>query len=240
LTLETAVYSGLVVLVAYWVRGKAGFGSGLVAVPLLTLMWPVTLVVPVVVALDYLGSASQGIKNVDQVAWTEQLVLIPFMVAGVGVGLRLLSAVPTSLLARLLGCFVIAYAIYQMLPLPELRGSRIAARYCGLLGGLVGTLFGTGGPFYVIYLNLRGLDRTVFRATFAMNFLIDGGVRLAAFVAAGLYHLQTVGYLLAAVPIAGAGLYVGGRIQTGLSPRAFQLVIRVLLLTTGLALLLKR
>ena len=48
------------------------------------------------------------------------------------------------------------------------------------------------------------------------------------------------GYLLAAVPIAGVGLYVGGRIQTGLSQRAFQLVIRVLLLTSGLALLLKR
>jgi len=81
-TLETAVYSGLVVALAYWVRGMAGFGSGLIAVPLLTLMWPVTLVVPVVVALDYLGSASQGIKNVDQVAWPEQLVLIPFMVVG--------------------------------------------------------------------------------------------------------------------------------------------------------------
>jgi uncharacterized membrane protein YfcA len=92
----------------------------------------------------------------------------------------------------------------------------------------------------VIYLNLRGLDRSVFRATFAMNFLIDGGVRLAAFVAAGLYPRQTLGYLLAAVPIAGAGLYVGGRVQTGLSQRAFQLVIRVLLLTSGLALLLKR
>lgn len=60
------MYSALVVLRAYWVRGMASFGSGLVAVPLLTLMWPVTLVVPVVVALDYLGSASQGIKNVGQ------------------------------------------------------------------------------------------------------------------------------------------------------------------------------
>ena len=98
------------------------------------------LVVPVVVALDYLGSASQGIKNVDQVAWAEQLVLIPFMVVGVAAGLWILHAVPTSLLARILGGFVIAYAIYQMLPLPELRGSRVAASYCGLLGGLVGTL----------------------------------------------------------------------------------------------------
>ena len=64
MTLETAVYSGLVVLLAYWVRGMAGFGSGLIAVPLLTLAWPVTVVVPLVVALDYIGSASQGIRNV--------------------------------------------------------------------------------------------------------------------------------------------------------------------------------
>ncbi|HEX4994689.1 MAG TPA: hypothetical protein VFX87_06960 [Methylomirabilota bacterium] len=70
--LEPAVYSGLVVVLAYWVRGMAGFGSGLIAVPLLSLMWPVTLVVPIVVALDYLGSASQGIKSADQVAWGER------------------------------------------------------------------------------------------------------------------------------------------------------------------------
>jgi uncharacterized membrane protein YfcA len=228
LTLETAAYSALILLLAYWVRGMAGFGSGLIAVPLLTLLWPVTVVVPLVVALDYLGSAGQGVKNVEQVAWREQLWLIPFMVMS------------TAILARILGAFVIVYAIYQMLPLPELRGSRAAASYCGLLGGLVGTLFGTGGPFYVIYLNLRGLERLAFRATFAMNFLIDGGVRLAAFAAAGLFGRQTLGYLLAALPIAGAGLYVGGRIQTGLSQRTFQIVIRVLLLTSGLALLLKR
>src|SRR5258706_9988993 len=167
-----------------------GFGSGLIAVPLLTLMWPVTLVVPVVVALDYMGSASQGIGNVEQVAWWEQLVLIPFMVIGVGVGLWLLQAVSTAFLARILGCFVIAYAIYQMLPLPELRGSRVAASYCGLLGGLVGTLFGTGGPLYVIYPYLRALDPSAFPATLALYFPIYRGALVAAFVAAGLYQRQ--------------------------------------------------
>jgi uncharacterized protein len=239
-TLATAVCSALILLLAYWVRGVAGFGSGLIAVPLLSLLWPITVVVPLVVALDYLGSASQGVKNVERVAWREQLWLIPFMVVGVLAGLWVLRVMSTGVLARILGGFVIVYAIYQMLPLPELRGSRVAASYCGFLGGLVGTLFGTGGPFYVIYLSLRGLDRLAFRATFAMNFLIDGGVRLVAFTAAGLFGGQTLGYLLAAVPIAGLGLYVGGRIQTGLSPRAFTIVIRVLLLTSGLALVLKR
>ena len=158
---------------------------------------------------------------------------------GVAVGVWALRTVSTSTLARVLGGFVIAYAVYQMLPGRELSASRAASVGCGFLGGLVGTLFGTGGPFYVIYLNLRGLDRPAFRATFAVNFLIDGGVRLIAFVAGGLYGRQTLGYLLAAIPIASVGLYVGGRIQTGLSPRAFQIVIRVLLLLSGVALLLK-
>jgi uncharacterized membrane protein YfcA len=240
LTIDTALCSALILALAYWVRGMAGFGSGLIAVPLLTLMWPVTVVVPLVVALDYLGSASQGVKNAKQVAWREQLWLIPFMVAGVLAGLWVLRAMSAGILARILGGFVVAYAIYQMLPLPDLRGSHAAATYCGFLGGLVGTLFGTGGPFYVIYLNLRGVERLAFRATFAMNFLIDGGVRLIAFAVAGLFAGQTLGYLLAAAPIAGAGLYVGGRVQTGLSQRTFQIVIRLLLLVSGVALLLKR
>lgn len=103
MTLALAVYSGLVLLLSYWVRGAAGFGSGLIAVPLLTLVWSVTLVVPLVVALDYLGSAIPGVGNPRQVAWREPLILIPFMVLGVAIGVWALRAVSTSLLARVLG-----------------------------------------------------------------------------------------------------------------------------------------
>ena len=78
MTLETAVYSAVVVFAAYLVRGIAGFGSGLIAVPLLTLISPVTAVVPVVVSLDYIGSASQSVRNLDDITWREQVVLFPF------------------------------------------------------------------------------------------------------------------------------------------------------------------
>jgi len=221
------------------VRGVAGFGSGLVAVPLLTLVSPVTAVVPLVVSLDYIGSASQGIKNLNRIAWREQMVLVPFMVIGIGLGLFLLTRLPTWVLGRALGAFVIVFAIYQLLPRPSVSGSRIAATYCGTLGGLMGTLFGTGGPFYVIYLNLRSLEKSEFRATFATNFLIDGGIRLAAYAVMGLFRWETLGYLVTALPIVGAGLYIGGRIQTGLTQQAFVRLISLLLLGSGVALLLK-
>ncbi|HEY4910804.1 MAG TPA: sulfite exporter TauE/SafE family protein [Methylomirabilota bacterium] len=224
---------------AYFVRGMAGFGSGLIAVPLLSLVSPVTAVVPLVVSLDYVGSASQGIKNLGQIAWKEQLALVPFMLVGVGLGLYVLQSAPTAALGRALGAFVIVYAVYQVLPLPVLRGSRLFAIVCGLLGGLVGTLFGSGGPFYVIYLNLRNLEKTAFRATFALNFLIDGGIRLVAYVVLGLFRWETLLSTAGALPIVAAGLFLGGHIQTRFSQRTFVWVISLLLIGTGVGLLLK-
>jgi uncharacterized protein len=239
MTLDIVVYSAVVLFLAYLVRGIAGFGSGLIAVPLLTLVAPVPMVVPLVVSLDYIGSAGQGLKNWHHIAWKEQLALIPFMLVGIGGGLLVLHAISTAVLGKVLGGFVLVYAIYQLLPLPALGGSRRFAVVCGCLGGLVGTLFGTGGPFYVMYLKLRDLDKSVFRTTFATNFLIDGAIRLVSYALIGLWGWQLLVYLLVALPIVGAGLYLGGRLHTGLSQQAFVRFVSLLLLGSGAVLLLK-
>ena len=233
-------YAALVLFLAYFVRGMAGFGSGLIAVPLLTLTWPLPVVLPLVVALDYIGSAGQSIRNARHIAWREQLALVPFMVVGVAVGLYVLRAVPAALLARVLGGFVLVYAVYQLLPLPPLRRSRVLAGVCGVLGGLMGTVFGTGGPFYVIYLNLRQLDKTAFRATFASNFLLDGGIRLVAYVVVGLFRVHTLVAVIAALPVVTAALFAGGRLQARFSPRTFRWLISALLVGSGLGLLFRR
>jgi len=199
----------------------------------------VTAVVPVVVSLDYVGSAGQGVRNLERVAWAEQLTLVPFTLIGVALGLLVLRSVPTAVLSRVLGGFVVVYAFYQLLPLPPLRGSRVAAIGCGIMGGLVGTLFGTGGPFYAIYFNLRGLDKNAFRATFATNFLIDGGVRLIAYALAGLLGWATLVSVAAGLPLVAAGLYVGGRIHLGLSQRTFVRVVSLILVAAGTTLLVR-
>jgi len=236
---HTALYCVLVVFAAYLIRGIAGFGSGLVAIPLLSLAVPVPVVVPLVVTLDYAGSAGQGIRNLTRVAWREQLRLIPFMIIGIGLGLFVLRSLPSALLARTLGLFVILFAVYQWLPVPPVRGSKGLAAVGGVLGGLVGALFGTGGPFYAIYLRLRDLDKSAFRATFATNFLIDGGIRLAAYAVMGLYGRTTLLAVALALPVAAIGLLANDRIHTCLSQPLFMRLISVLLLASGAALLLR-
>jgi uncharacterized membrane protein YfcA len=141
------------------------------------------------------------------------------------------------MLKRSLGVFVLAFAVYQILPLPRLEGSRISAIPYGLLGGLVGTLFGTGGPLYIIYFNLRQLEKTALRACFATYFVIDGTVRIAGYAAFGLLSKQLLLALGLALPVAALALYVGGRTHVSIGERTFRRMISILLAAAGVALL---
>lgn len=238
-SVPTILFGVAVLFFAYLVRGVAGFGSALIAVPMLALILPLTIVVPLVVFLDYLGSASQGMNNRESIRWKEILPLLPFTLIGVAVSLYVMDSVKPEMLSLALGGFVIIFAVYQLLPTNPGQASRKISAPTGFLGGFVGTLFGTGGPFYVIYLNLRHLDKTSFRATFAAVFLIDGAMRLGGYAIKGFYTMEMLAYMALAVPVAGLGLFFGGKIHTALGRDTFVRLISVLLLGSGTALLMK-
>lgn len=240
INLHTAYAAGVVAL-AYVVRGLAGFGSGLIAIPLLVLAnIPLTTVVPTIVLLDYLASASHGIQHRKAIVWREILPLLPFTLIGVLTALYLFKTLDAHLLVKFMGGFIIMYAAYTLLADPPDEGhSRMLAIPAGGFGGLIGTLFGTGGPFYVIYLQLRGLDKTAFRATFATIFMLDGASRLAGYLAAGFYSISNFELILLMLPVMAIGLYVGGHIHLKFDQETFKRVISVLLLFSGTLLLFK-
>lgn len=240
LTLLQWLPAAAAVFLAFLVRGALGFGSGLIAVPLLVLLFPLTVVVPVVSVMEYLASATHGVVLRRAIIFGDLWALLPFSVLGLLLALLLFETVEPGSLTRALGVFVLSYALWSLLPLrSEKLHSRGWAVPLGLLAGLVGTLFGTGGPFYVIYFSLRRLDKTQFRATFATLFLVEGLVRLVGYAVTGLLDAGSLLLVLAALPMLATGLYVGGHIHVRLSQQAFQRWISVLLLAAGLSLLLK-
>jgi len=240
LSLLQLLLAVLFLIVAYFIRGIAGFGSGLIAIPLLAMMLPVTLVVPVIGLLDYLASMTHGTSNRHAIAWRDILPLLPFSFIGVAAALYLLKTTDALVLRKVLGGFVTVYGVYSLIYAgPSRQGTRWWAIPAGGFGGLVGTLFGTGGPFYVIYLRLRGLDMTAFRATVATIFFIDGGARIVGYFASGFYTRQTMLTFAMAIPIMLVALYAGGKVHTTISPRTFQRAIGLLLVVSGLSLLLR-
>lgn len=228
-------------LVAYLIRGISGFGSGLIAVPLLALLFPLTFVVQVILITDTTASLLLGARHRRLVRWDELKALLPAGVVGVILGATLLVSLPPLPLLITLGVFVLAFGVRSVL---NLHGERLISRWwappAGLIGGTVSALFGTGGPPYIIYLNHRLKDKGELRATFSALFLVEGGSRVLAFLAFGLLLDAQVWWAAAlALPLMLLGLKLGSRIHVGIAPGQLQRLIGTLLLVSGTSLLWK-
>lgn len=239
LTPAELFFSIVVIFTAYTIKGLSGFGSGLVAIPLLAFLLPITMIVPLLGLLSYSGTVMQSMHLRKQVAWRDMLPLIPFSLIGISIAVWLLINVNEIILIRVLGIFVLIYALYSLLPLHDFKGGRKWAIIAGSLGGMVGALFGTGGPFYVVYLKLRQLSKGQFRATIAMIFLVDGGARILGYAMSGLYTMQVLWMLLVLFPVLFLGMYVGHHLHLKIEQKRFNQVISLLLMVSGGMLLYK-
>lgn len=229
----------MILFAAYFIRGIAGFGSGLIAVPLLAQLLPLTFVVPIILITDFAASLALGIHTHKQVRWDEIRPLLIFGILGVVVGTTLLIKLPLTPLLVTLGILVLVFGIRSVL---NIQGTRLVARWwaapAGFIGGTVSALFGTGGPPYVIYLNHRLRDKAELRASFTGLFLIEGGARVVTFVIAGLLlNMELIMAIFAALPLVALGLYAGNRVHLGVTSEQMQRLIGVILVISGTALL---
>ncbi len=235
-------YAAAVLLLAYFVRGVSGFGSGLVAVPLLALRFPLPQVVPFMLIADFAASALVGGLHFRRVAWPEIRRLLPATLIGVAIGTGLLVSLPPAALLAILGGFILVFAVRGLLarPAPFRPASPHWAYPAALSGGAVSGLFGTGGPPYVIYLSHRIRDKSVLRATLSGLFFLEVLARILTFLAAGLLGDGRVWLnSLLAAPVIVAALYAGSHVHTRLSDAQMLRLVNLLLLGSALAVLAK-
>ncbi|MCL5059628.1 MAG: sulfite exporter TauE/SafE family protein [Candidatus Thermoplasmatota archaeon] len=241
MTPEQIAATAAILLAAYFIRGITGFGSGLVAVPLLALFLPLQFVVPLVLLLDFTASLVIGGLHFKRVQWGELGVLIPFGIVGVIAGTGLLVKLPPGPMLIALAGFVFIFAVRSMLDIhgdkPASRGWAVPA---ALTGGTVGALFGTGGPPYVIYLSHRIRDKSDLRATFSALFFFEGSARIVSFLVAGLLLTAQVwvAYIVA-LPLVLGALYLGGHMHVSLGQAQMTRLVGVLLLVSSVSLLFK-
>jgi uncharacterized protein len=230
----------VVVALAYVVRGITGFGSGLIAIPLLLLFLPLTLAVPLVVVLDYGASAVQGIRDRRQIVWMEIARVLPTAIVGVVLAFWLFRWMDPAQLIKILAVMLIGIAIHQLRSdSGNRRVSSLWALPTGVFGGMIGTLFGTGGPFYVAYLHGRQLDKVAFRATFSTIFLLDGANRIVSYALSGFLDERFFTTLLWLAPMMAIGILVGRHLHSDISPTTFRRGISMLLILSGAVLLFK-
>lgn len=231
----------LLVFVAFLVRGFTGFGAALLVVPILALCLPVkSLVVPLLTVLSLVNSLWLAWRARERIDWVESAWLFAGSVPGVAVGLLLFQQAPESALRRIVGGCVLVIgawiaargdvAVKRRLP-------RAAAPAFGGASGVVGALFGAGGPPLVLYLAGRGLPREAFRATLLLQFAASDLARSAALATGGWFTPALLLSGLALYPAALLGSWCGERLFQRVSEAAFRRAVGGLLVAVGAVLL---
>lgn len=235
----TLLAGPVVMLLAYTVFGISGFGSALVSIPLLAHMLPLRLVVPTLLLLDFSAAALSGWRFRHQVVRAEVRSVAPFLLVGAVAGVFLLARAPGDALLLPLGMFVAAYGTINALrhdrPLVLARGW---APVIGFLGGLLGALYGVGGPLYATYFSGRLRDPLRLRATLSATFSLSTGLRIVLLLLSGLL-LDSAVWLLALYlfPWTLVGTRVGRRLQPRLPPAVAGRFVSGLLVLSGASLI---
>ena len=238
-SLVAIVFSPLIVVFAYGIFAIAGFGSTLIAVPLLAHIFPLKFVIPMVVALDCVGSLRLGFKLRANVQKEEFLPLLPFMVAGMVGGVFLLVGLSPDLLLGTLGVLIMLFGMSYAAKRVVVRLPRWSASPLGLAGGLASSAFGVGGPLYVFFLTARGATPDQIRATMPVVFIFTSIARIALFAAAGLFTPDVLIASALLLPVMMLGVYLGNRLHLNLPREQIVRVMGALLIVSGFSLIVR-
>jgi hypothetical protein len=94
----------LAIAVAYIVFGIAGFGTALVAGPVLIHFMPLSRIIPLLVLLDFVAAFGNLLPSRRDVVRGELLRLLPCMAVGCTLGVVFLLHLKSDLLLLLMGC----------------------------------------------------------------------------------------------------------------------------------------
>lgn len=243
LTLPQLIYFGFVLILAYSIRGSAGFGGA--TVPLLAIIMSLKLVVPLVTFLGLLSSTAILLRDYRHVSWRDTLKITPYCLIGVLIGLYFFKTLDARALARALGILVLAYGSYSLWVTvrPGLRlrlPLKVVTPLMGGIAGFIGTLFGAmAGMFFAIYLDYLKLGKNGFRATIAAILLALGLFRGLGYVAVGSFNRDVLIVCATAVPLMAIGVFLGNRIHANLNQIAFKRFVSLILIASSVPLLLR-
>jgi uncharacterized protein len=227
-----------VVAFAAVVQLATGFGFALVCVPLLILFIDPHLAVLVALQIGTIGALYQAVEGRRHMNRGVVVRLIAAALVGLPVGGWVYVRSSPETLKILIGVVILLAVALLARGLTFKRSSPSVDLLAGLLTGFLTTSTGTSGPPIVTMLHARNVQPQVFRATTSIVFCVLDAVSVVAFAVTG--HLPVSVFLatVCALPGLGVGAWVGIRARTLLSPRAFRVVVLMLLTWSGIAAIL--
>ena len=216
-------------------QSLTGFGSALVAVPLLSLYLDAKLAVVIATLLSTVISAPLIVEVRRQVRLTKVVPLAIGSLVGVPLGILILKTVDAGVLKILVAVVVIlASALLFLAPRLKLgQRNTLSSLVTGALSGLLRASTSMAGPPVVLYTLSHEQEIEEFRSTVLGVFLFTGVLTIPGFFVADLVSNDALVATAVAVPGMVLGLLIGIVLRARVEPKLFRkLVLAVLVVTS--------
>lgn len=232
----------LTVMCTYFIEGIVGFGSTILAIPIVTIFTPFRVSVPVMTNMGVAAPAFMVIRDHRYICRREFIKIFRVMILGLPIGMLSFSLLPERLLKVLLGILMAAVAIKNIYTHfsansssePHISTRRKYLYYIMVFfGGIVQGAFSCGGPFVVIYASKFILDKTEFRATLQALWLSMNIMVLIKNIALGFINTQVITITVMSIPLIYLSLFLSNMVHKKIGGRQFSLFVNLVLLLSG-------
>lgn len=233
MTTVQLVVVAVAIFVAAFTQVIAGFGFGLLSMPIMTLAIPVEEAVVVSTLLGMVSTSWMGwhLRSDMERPLAKRLTLAAFV--GMPLGLWILNVVSDRSLRLALGISVL---VATALLVRRINLAHVGPRMdigLGFVSGVLNTSLSTNGPPLVFDLQARQLKPAQFRATIAAVFALSNVVALALFIAGGKVTNDGVHAALVALPAWALGQGLGWPVRKHVDGERFRVLVLVLLFLAG-------
>ena len=217
------------------VRSTFGFGNALVAMPLLVMVIGVKEATPLVALAGLVIALNMLIREWRDLVWKDTLVLLISSLAGLPLGLLLLTSFPENVVRIILGVILIGFGLYNLLgiKIQVLESPALAVPF-GFLAGILGGAYNANGPPVVIYGMMRGWKKEAFRASLQGFFFVSSLMIVAGHAISGLWSEQILKSFFISLPVVVLAVLLGELIAKKITQENFNRVIYIFLVLMGI------
>ena len=234
------LFIALIVFAAGFVQGLSGFGSALIALPLLSLFLPMRFVVPFIILIGFSINLMLLREYRGHVNVSGSSLLIAGSLPGIPLGVLTLAACPEWILQLVLGWLLMFISLSSISKhSPQSTPGRGWALISGLISGWLGGSLGTSGPPTIIYLSSQPWPKEVIKATLVSYFFVSGLFVIGMQAVQGFFTSPVLSAYLLSLPVLFLGVACGSTSFKRIGQAQYILIINVLLAFLGVVSVIK-
>lgn len=222
--------------IASFIQGVTGFGSALVAMPLVTLYLDLPTAVATSVLIGLVLNSQMAWNYRSQVSKKRILPMAIGLIPGVVFGVTMLHGVSEHDLKIFMAVFLVAYSLYGFF-FEKAKPAGLSTLWgypAGFAAGAIGAAFSTGGPPVVIYTALSGWTKDTIKANLACFFVLTCLCIVIGHAVTGVLTLKVLTLLCVTAPVVYACTRLGIKTSAHLKEHSYRKLLFIMLMLMGL------